>query len=652
MKCMNCGAELNDSAYCPKCGCDVSVQKQAIVLSGLYYNQGLEKAQVRDLSGAIDMLRRSLKFNKLNVPARNLLGLVYFEMGEVVAALSEWVISKNIQPENNIAAEYIENLQQDANRLDIINQTIKKYNIALENCHKGNEDVAMIQLKKILAQNPKLIKGYHLLSLLYIRQGEYEKARKQLKKAIRIDKTNTTTLRFLKEIDEQTGTSTSFEPRFSIWSSRDNNGNRDENALLDASAKPAQPAFRETTAGSTIFNIAIGLLIGALAVWFLIMPARTQRITQEADRKTSEYSSRAAEADARITELSQQMKISEETVAVVAQAFSDYINSLDGKSERAVAVSYDTRRYSEVFASIFAEVLSGNGIRAILSGGITPTPVLTFATKEFGCAAGVMITASHNPPVYNGIKFKSSLGGPFSLEMTAAVEKNLYASPIRRSKDLVVITDFIAPYIEKIESIIDFPAIRESGISVLIDSVGGAGMTLARDILRKNGCLADSIFSEPSEDFYSRLPEPIEQNLGPLMEALSGTPYAFGAATDGDADRMGVCLDGVHWPLHDAVLSQNNPYAVSNRLESSDNRITLQNETGILGVFRWRFILRVLELHHAREHYEHRLFCSCARTAQSRIRLKNSAGHPQATPRHTHRRRYRSRRRFQGRRRT
>ena len=248
-------------------------------------------------------------------------------------------------------------------------------------------------------------------------------------------------------------------------------------------------------------------------------------------------------------------EISEETVAVVAQAFSDYINSLDGKSERAVAVSYDTRRYSEVFASIFAEVLSGNGIKALLSKGITPTPVLTFATKELGCAAGVMITASHNPPVYNGIKFKSSLGGPFSLEMTAAVEKNLYASPIRRSKDLVVITDFVAPYIERIESIIDFAAIRESGISVLIDSVGGAGMTLARDILRKNGCLADSIFSEPSEDFYSRLPEPIEQNLGPLMEALSGTPYAFGAATDGDADRMGVCLDGGRWfPAQETIL--------------------------------------------------------------------------------------------------
>lgn len=314
MKCMNCGAELNDSAYCPKCGCDVSVQKQAIVLSGLYYNQGLEKAQVRDLSGAIDMLRRSLKFNKLNVPARNLLGLVYFEMGEVVAALSEWVISKNIQPENNIATDYIENLQQDANRLDIINQTIKKYNIALDNCHKGNEDVAMIQLKKILAQNPKLIKGYHLLSLLYLKQGEYEKARKQLKKAIRIDKTNTTTLRFLKEIDEQTGTSTSFEPRFSIWSPRENNKAGEESSPEEAGSKAALPAFRETTAGSTIFNIAIGLLIGALAIWFLIMPARTERLTQEADRKTSEYSSYAASADAQIAELTKQIETSQETV--------------------------------------------------------------------------------------------------------------------------------------------------------------------------------------------------------------------------------------------------------------------------------------------------------------------------------------------------
>lgn len=313
MKCMNCGAELTESAYCPNCGCDVSVQKQAIVLSGLYYNQGLEKAEVRDLSGAIDMLRRSLKFNKLNISARNLLGLVYFEMGEVVAALSEWVISKNIQPDDNIAVEYIENLQKDANRLDVINQTIKKYNLALENCYNGNEDVAMIQLKKILAQNPKLIKGYHLLSLLYIKNGEYEKARKLLKKAVRIDKTNTTTLRFLQEVDEQTGLATTLEPRFSIWGAREKDESGDS-ALVNAGSVQTVHAFRETNVGATVFNLLAGVLIGAAAIWFLFMPARTKAIRDEANQKIASYSSNMAVDEAQVAALRAEIEQSQETV--------------------------------------------------------------------------------------------------------------------------------------------------------------------------------------------------------------------------------------------------------------------------------------------------------------------------------------------------
>ena len=103
MNCMKCNAPLTSSAYCPRCGCNVTAQKKAAALSNLYYNQGLEKAQIRDLSGAITCLKRSLKMNKLNIQARNLLGLVYFETGEVVAALSQWVISKNMLPEGNPA---------------------------------------------------------------------------------------------------------------------------------------------------------------------------------------------------------------------------------------------------------------------------------------------------------------------------------------------------------------------------------------------------------------------------------------------------------------------------------------------------------------------------------------------------------------------
>ena len=92
MNCMNCGAFLvdKDLDYCPKCGCNVLIQKKVDYLSRQYYNRGLEKASVRDLSGAIDCLKQSLIYNKHNIQARNLLGLVYFETGEVVAALSEW----------------------------------------------------------------------------------------------------------------------------------------------------------------------------------------------------------------------------------------------------------------------------------------------------------------------------------------------------------------------------------------------------------------------------------------------------------------------------------------------------------------------------------------------------------------------------------
>ena len=215
MNCMNCGAFLTDMDldYCPNCGYNVLIQKKVDYLSKIFYNQGLEKASIRDLSGAIACLKQSLMYDKRNIRARNLLGLVYFETGEVVSALSEWVISKNLQPTRNLASEYINKLQANPNKLAAINETIKKYNHALMLCREGHEDMAAIQLRKILTQNSKLIKGYHLLALIQMKNGEWNKARRILKKAARIDKTNTTTLRFLREVDEQTGVTTRLEKK-------------------------------------------------------------------------------------------------------------------------------------------------------------------------------------------------------------------------------------------------------------------------------------------------------------------------------------------------------------------------------------------------------------------------------------------------------
>ena len=169
MICYNCGNVLTNSDYCSHCGMDVSVYKRIVKLSNTYYNAGLTKAKNRDLSGAADTLRRSVKLNKRNIDARNLLGLVYFEMGETVQAFSEWVMSTNIQPDNNPAEKYLVAIQQDKGKVSELNHTIKKFNIALDYAKSGTDDMAIIQLKKVLNQNPNFIKAYQLLALLYLK---------------------------------------------------------------------------------------------------------------------------------------------------------------------------------------------------------------------------------------------------------------------------------------------------------------------------------------------------------------------------------------------------------------------------------------------------------------------------------------------------
>ena len=132
MRCIYCNTPLAAIDYCPGCGADVTLLKRIVRISNLLYNRGLEKATVRDLSGAIACLKQSLKFNKENIDARNLLGLCYYETGEVVLALCEWVVSKNMAPVDNAALGYIADLQNNKNQLDTINQSIRKYNQSIE----------------------------------------------------------------------------------------------------------------------------------------------------------------------------------------------------------------------------------------------------------------------------------------------------------------------------------------------------------------------------------------------------------------------------------------------------------------------------------------------------------------------------------------
>lgn len=344
MNCYNCGCRLSEHDFCTSCGADVSKYKAIMRISNLYYNEGLEKAQIRDLSGAVTSLRQSLKFNKNNIEARNLLGLVYFEMGEVVAALSEWVISKNIQPQKNIADDYIEMVQSNATRLDTINQTIKKYNQALVYCMQDSKDLARIQLKKVLSLNPRFVRAHQLLALLYIDSEQWDKAKRELDKCCKIDVNNTQTLRYLKEVDKM------LMP--------DENGknpskNRNEDAYRYQSdneiiIQPLNVHPSKTNAVSTIFNVLVGLVLGIAVMYFLIVPAAVSQERTKSQIKEREMGESIDEKNSIITNLQTENKNLEADNRKLLEDLESYVGS-DGALQMvdelfAAAVEYITNK--------------------------------------------------------------------------------------------------------------------------------------------------------------------------------------------------------------------------------------------------------------------------------------------------------------------
>ncbi len=324
----------------------MDIEKKAVQLSNLLYNRGLDKAQIRDLSGAVELLRQSLQYNKNNINARNLLGLVYFEMGEAVAALSEWVISKNLQPQDNIAAQYIDRLQSNQAKLSVINQTIRDYNIALENCRRGDEDIAAISLKKVIAQNAHFIKAYHLLALIYIKMERYTRARKLLRKAIKIDATNATTLRFLKEIDEQTGQIVRTEGR----------RNHSDRVHEDGEILTAAVPFRERAPIHGLINLLLGLAVGVLAMWIVIVPSIRQAASRDVNERMVEYSNTLAVQENQIAELQGEVDASKDTADNAQKTVDDAKKASEGTDKLLQAyVAYQDGRYTDA-AGLIADV--------------------------------------------------------------------------------------------------------------------------------------------------------------------------------------------------------------------------------------------------------------------------------------------------------
>src|SRR5262245_44285557 len=240
-----------------------------------------------------------------------------------------------------------------------------------------------------------------------------------------------------------------------------------------------------------------------------------------------------------------------ENVRRAAGAIANYvIKSEDPK--KGVAVGYDTRFASSSFATAVAEVISASGINVLLANDYTPTPALSYAIKHRSLAGGVMITSSHNPWNWNGVKYKASYGGSARPSIIQAIEQELpNAAPKSSTPGKITDADFTTPYVEGITKFADLDLIAKAGFKFLIDSMYGAGRGVLAGIFKQHGIQYVEIRSDVNPLFPGINPEPIEPHVKAAQEMVVREKCHGGLITDGDADRVGaVAEDGSYVDSH------------------------------------------------------------------------------------------------------
>lgn len=239
-----------------------------------------------------------------------------------------------------------------------------------------------------------------------------------------------------------------------------------------------------------------------------------------------------------------------DNVRVCAQAVANYLMSC-GTNSKGLVVGYDTRFASEDFASAVAEVVAGNNIKVYLNSHAAPTPVVSYAILEKKAAGAVIITASHNPGIWNGFKYKPEYAGSASPEVVNELEKQ-----IRRVQDngeikrvslskgleqgIIEYHDPKPAYLKHIAGLVDINRIRKANLKVVVDSMYGAGSGYLNEILDGDRTKVIEIHGERNPLFPGIRPEPIAHNLAELCAIVKGKKADIGLATDGDADRIGM----------------------------------------------------------------------------------------------------------------
>lgn len=236
-----------------------------------------------------------------------------------------------------------------------------------------------------------------------------------------------------------------------------------------------------------------------------------------------------------------------ENVQVVSQAIADHFK---GKGVTFV-VGYDWRFLSEKYAELVSEVLAANNIKVLLSDKAVPTPLVSLAIKNQKLSGGIMITASHNPPAYNGIKIKASFASSADEKITKSVESLLGKNKVKSVSleeglvsGSIETVDLRHAYMKFIRSYIDLDLLKKSKLNVLVDCMHGVGDGYIKDILKDTGIKITQMRAGRDPLFGGVNPEPIPKNLGPVFQEMKKKDYDIAIVNDGDADRICAVMPG------------------------------------------------------------------------------------------------------------
>ena len=267
---------------------DVTLER----IANCYYNLGLERAKLRDLSGAAELLKKALHYDKYQREARNLLGLIFFEMGEVADALVQWVISMNLLPEENPADYYLDEIQRKPAILRICSDNVKRFNQALDYAQHNNKDLAVFQLNQVISDSPNYVKAHILLALLYMDRGDWIKAGKSLYLVLKIDRNNPKALVLMDLVKKNTG-------RAEIEQSKLKNVFSHRKMTDDDVMMPQE--IRQLSPWSVSLLLLLGTVIGLFVFYLLMLPAGIRSANAKNNQELIAYTEKLDAANQKLS---------------------------------------------------------------------------------------------------------------------------------------------------------------------------------------------------------------------------------------------------------------------------------------------------------------------------------------------------------------